>query len=111
MGDFNINTGDIINADTVTYNNTMQPLGLNQHVTEPMHQEGNLLDLIFTEETSDIQVKISDHCMTTMDTNLKKQRWIKSTLKIRDSSWLTTENLMANFTPPILETDVILGQA
>ena len=49
--------------------------------------------------------------MVTMDTNLKKQSWTKSTITIRVSSKLTTENLMANFTPLVLETDVILCQA
>ena len=56
MGDFNINTEELSNADTVIFNNTMQALGLNQHVTNPTHQKGNILDLIFTEEKSNIQV-------------------------------------------------------
>ena len=54
---------------------------------------------------------ISDHCMVTVDTNLEKQSWTNLTLTIRDSSKLTTENLMANFTSPILEMDVILSKA
>ena len=54
---------------------------------------------------------ISDFCMVIIDTNLKKQSWTKSTLTIRDSYKFTTENLMANFTPPMLEMDVILDQA
>ena len=117
MGDFNINTEDVSNADTVIFIDTMQALGLNQHVTNPTHQKGYILDLIFTEEKSDIQVAnckthtyISHYCMVTMDTNLIKQRWTKSTLTIKDSSKFTTENLMANFTAPILGVDVILGQ-
>ena len=61
MGDFNINTKDISNADTVAFNDTMHALGLNQHVTNPRHQKGNILDLIFTQETSDIQV---ENCKT-----------------------------------------------
>ena len=45
MGDFNINTEDISNADTVIFNDTMQELGLNQHVTNPTHLKGNILEL------------------------------------------------------------------
>ena len=78
----------------------MQALGLHQHVTKLMHQQGNILDLIFTEENSDIQVAnckthtyISDYCMVTMDANLKKQSWPKWTVTIWDLSKLTTENL------------------
>ena len=80
MGDFNINREDLSNTDTVIFNDTMQALALNQQVPSPTHQKGNILDLIFTEEISDIQVPncktrtyISDHCMVTMDTNLKKR--------------------------------------
>ena len=36
MGDFNINTEDVSNADTVMFNDTMQALSLNQHAIEPM---------------------------------------------------------------------------
>ena len=35
MGDFNINREDVSNADTVLFSDTMQELGLNQHVTNP----------------------------------------------------------------------------
>ena len=56
MGDFNINTEDISNADTIIFSDTMQALCLNQHVTNPTHQKGNILGLIFTEEKSDIQI-------------------------------------------------------
>ena len=50
IGDFNINAEDVSNADTVIFNDTVQALGLNQQVTNPTHQEGNILDLIFIEE-------------------------------------------------------------
>ena len=77
MGDFNVNTENVSNADTVISNDTMQALGLSQHVTEPRHQKGNILVLIFTEEKPDIQVAnckthtyLSDHHM---DTNLTKR--------------------------------------
>ena len=50
MGDFNINTGDVSNISTVIFNDTMQALGVIQHVTNPTHQKGNILHLIFTEE-------------------------------------------------------------
>ena len=56
----------------------MQALGLNQHVTNQMHQKGNILDPTFTEEKSDIHVAnckthtyLADYGMVTMDTNLK----------------------------------------
>ena len=56
VGDFNINTQDIFNVDTVMFGDTMQALGLNQHVTEPMHQMGNINTDTLAEEKSNIQV-------------------------------------------------------
>ena len=66
--DFNmhIRTPQII---TVRYLYTsMEALGLKQHVVEPTHQKGNILDLISNEVTSQINVRelemldfISDH--------------------------------------------------
>ena len=46
-----------------------------------------------------------------MGTSLEKTKYDKINLNIQDSSKFTKENLMANFTPPILEFDVILSQA
>ena len=71
MGDFIINTEHVSNADSVVVNDTMQALGLIQHVTEPMHQKGTILDLIFTVENCKTHTYISDDCMITMNTNLK----------------------------------------
>ena len=70
MGEFNINTEDISNFDTVIFNDTMWAFGSSQDVTKPIHQEDNILDLFFTEENSDTQVVnyktytcTADHCL------------------------------------------------
>ena len=47
LGDFNISTENVTNADTVIFNDTMADLGLQQHVQGPIHKMGNTLDLIF----------------------------------------------------------------
>ena len=66
-------------TETMIFNETIQALGF-KHVTRPTHKQGNTLDLIFTELTSEIQVTncithgyISDHSLVTMETNLNKE--------------------------------------
>ena len=49
LGDFNIHTEDLSSSDTAIFNDTMEALGLEQHVKFPTHRCGNTLGLIFTE--------------------------------------------------------------
>ena len=58
---------------------TMEALGLQQHVAKPIHQKGNILDHIFTETTSQINVSqlnmldfMSDHRLISATINVKK---------------------------------------
>ena len=56
-GNFNIHIDYAEDPDAQTFNDTMEALGLQQHVTFPTHQAGNTLDLIFTETISKIHKK------------------------------------------------------
>ena len=49
MGDFNIHVEDHSDMEATIFNDTMQALGLKQHVNKPMHHQCNILDLFFTE--------------------------------------------------------------
>ena len=60
----------------------MEALGLQQHVNQPTHQKGNILDLVFTEVTSKVNLReletlnfICDHQLisATIDVNVKKE--------------------------------------
>ena len=52
-----------MHIENITDNNskifvdTMEALGLKNHVNQPIHQKGNILDLIFTKVTSKINVR------------------------------------------------------
>ena len=68
LGDFNMHIEDTNNYNSKILINTMEALGLKQHVTAPTHYKGNILDLMFMEATSQIKVSqpimlnfISDH--------------------------------------------------
>ena len=54
LGDFNIHIGDLSDANAVIFSDSMRALGLEQHISGPMHVKGNTLDLIFTQYFSDI---------------------------------------------------------
>ena len=56
LGDFNMNLNDINSNDACTFLDTFTALGLTQHVTTSTHVKGNILDLMFTEETSNIKL-------------------------------------------------------
>ena len=59
---------DLNDYNSKIFIDMMEALGVKQHVVEPTHQKGNILDLIFTKVTSLINVRqlemfdfISDH--------------------------------------------------
>ena len=67
MGDFNIHFDKISEPETKKLKNILAELGLKQHVTDPTHRCGHILDLIVSHESdtflSDIHVEHSiDQC-------------------------------------------------
>ena len=102
-----MHVGDLTERDTIILSDIMQALGFKLHVTRPAHKQGNTLDLIFTEQTSEIQVinctpheYISDHSLVTIDTNLNKGKYGKKVRTIRDTTNMRKESLETNFTLP-----------
>ena len=80
LGDFNIHTQDTENPDSITYNDMMEALGLQQHTDKPMHRLGNTLDLIYTESLDRVRVIhsfignfISDHRIVGIELEIRKQ--------------------------------------
>ena len=68
LENFNMYIEDIIDNSSQIFVDMMEALGLEQHLNQPTHQNGNILDLIFTEDTSKIHLRelvildfISDH--------------------------------------------------
>ena len=49
LGDFNTHINKLDNQDTQAYLDTMEALGLVQHIDQQTHQLGNTLDLVYTE--------------------------------------------------------------
>ena len=79
LGDFNIHTQDTENPDSIIYNDTMEALGLQQHIDKPTHRLGNTLDLIYMESLDRVGVIhsfignfISDHRIIGIELKIKK---------------------------------------
>ena len=79
LGDFNIAIQDLGNPDSKTYRDTMIALGLTQHINQATHNQGNILDHIYTESIdtlgvmhSFIEEYISDHRLVGIEINKKK---------------------------------------
>ena len=79
-------------------------LGLTQHVTTSTHVKGNILDLIFTEETSSITLTscqassfLSDHKLVTAVLNIDKQPIEKKTLSVHKLHCITKDSFKTAF--------------
>ena len=70
---------DITNPENLIFNDTMKALGLSQQVRTPTHRQGNILDLIYIEDNSQLRYRncqthgfISNHAIVTIDMYLHK---------------------------------------
>ena len=79
LGDFNMHINDINSNDACTFLDTLTALGLTQHVTMSTHVKGNILNLMFTEEISNIKLTfcqagpfLSDHKLVTASLNIHR---------------------------------------
>ena len=88
----------------IIFNDTMQALGLNQHVTKPTHRLGNILDLIYTETDNSIKVGLtrvgslmSDHHSISTSLNIKKPPVTRETVTVRKTSAITADQLCSEY--------------
>ena len=79
LGDFNIHINDTDNADAIAFVDSMEALGLVQHVSKYTHMAGNILDLIYTFQGDGLSVQycsvgpfVSDHRIILAAINLRK---------------------------------------
>ena len=110
LTDFNIHIEDLTNADAIIFNDTMEVLGLEQHISGPTHVKGNTLDLILTQLSNSFDIinttlhgYISDHCMVSVDINIKKQKYPTVTKEIRDRTKITGPTLVQKLHIPRIQ--------
>ena len=102
-------TEDLSSSDTVIFNDTMEALGLEQHVKFPNNRCGNTLDLIFTEvwfsltpATPHRGPLLSDHHLVSLQLHHKKEIPSRKEVPMRKINKLTTESLIMEFKPGLV---------
>ena len=90
VGDFNLHVEDGQNRDSQGFLDLLSGMGLQQHVNEPTHLHGHLLDLVMTRSSEpivkDLQVEgavFSDHAPITFKLPWSKPPPVKKTITFR----------------------------
>ena len=104
LGDFNMHINDINFNDACTFLDTFTAVGLTQHVTMSTHVKGNILNLMFTEEISNIKLTscqaspfLSDHKLVTASLNIHRQHTEKKKLSVCKLYGITENSFKAAF--------------
>ena len=100
-GDFNFHVEDLHNSDAAQFRNLIYSLNLDQHITEPTHVHGHILDLILTRSTddivSDLQVHppdLSDHAPITLTLPYHQPRAVKKVISYRKLKDIKMDSFM-----------------
>ena len=114
LGDFNIHINDTDNADAITFVDSMEALGLVQHVSKYTHMAGNILDLIYTFWGDGLSVQhcnvgpfVSDHRIVLVAINLRKLTLTWWKIKTRKTKDIRPSDFESEFNKNIPETDNI----
>ena len=90
MGDFNIHVNNLNDNEAQMFKEAMELFGLEQHVKEPTHKAGNILDQIYTEIGGNVKLHkcenkdyISDHCLIHSVINVPKENITSKTITFR----------------------------
>ena len=95
---------DLNNLDSLAFHDTMEALGLKQHIDKPTHQLGNTLDHIYTESLDQLGVQhafigpfISDHRIVGIEVSQNKGREQLDMQPRRPLKELTAESFKEEF--------------
>ena len=115
LGDLNMHVDDLTNADSYIFNDTMHAFSFKQPVTSLTHKCGHILDLVYSEVNSGLNLHnckvhqfISDHTLVSIDTTLNKASWEPTEKIIRDTIRLTKETLEKFYTALVINGNVSL---
>ena len=88
--DFNMHTDNPLDMVVQTFMDTMEALGLQQHVNFQIYQAGNIFDLIFVEATSQFSIRtfkgrfVSDHRAIVAELSIGIQCIMARTISFRN---------------------------
>ena len=79
IGNFNLHISKENDVNAAIFNDSIEALGLYQHITFLTHKEGNVLDLVISEMNSNINIQtksqgpfLSDYCAIISTLSIKK---------------------------------------
>ena len=110
VGDFNLHVSNEENVDSAIFNDTIEAMGLYQHVSFPTHNAGNTLDLVISEIQGPISIDttvpgpfISDHRAIISTLSLKKHQPKRTNREVRKLHKVDTEDWIKEFNPDNIE--------
>ena len=114
VGDINLHINNENDENAANFKESMVALGLVQHVTRPTHKSGNILDLIFTENFSEINIYsctlgnvLSDHYMINCKTSLRCQEICCRDINYCDPANIDLELMAEDIKPGIMNRDTL----
>ena len=100
-GDFNLHVNDENDTDASIFIDTIEAMGPQQHVIYPSHKSDNILDLVFTELITQIQIVdlpcgtfLSDHCTVEFITTIPRDEPKTKTIRYRKLRNINPEDMM-----------------
>ena len=100
-GDFNIHVNNTNDPEAQIFLDTMEALGLDNHVNFVMHNRGNTLDLVLTEALSSLSVVtcrqgpfLSDHCSIELEVAIPKPALKRQTITLCNIKDVVIEDLV-----------------
>ena len=106
LGDFNLHVSNEDDIDSAIFLDTIEAMGLYQHVSFPTHKSGNTLDLIISEIQSRVTIMtttpgpyITDHRAIISTLNIKKMQPRRQVKNIRKLHAITIDQWKEEFRP------------
>ena len=104
IGDFNLHISNQLDTDATIFGDSIDALGLYQHVGFGMHRLGNVLDLVLSDFTNEAKVLtaapgpfLTDHRAIISTLNLKKLKPVTKKILVRQVSKIKLNQWMEEF--------------
>ena len=110
LGDFNLHVSNSLDTDSAVFNDSIDTLGLYQHVGFNTHKAGNTLDLVLSDITSDAKVLttalgpyLTDHRAVIGTLSIKRLKPITINKLVRQTSKVSEDQWIDEFNPDNVE--------
>ena len=114
LGDFNLHINNENDENAANFKELMVTLGLLQRVTRPTHKSGNILDLIFMENFSEINIHscilgnlLSDYYMINCRISLTSQEICCRDINYNDLPNIDMKLMAEDIKPGIMNRDTL----